>query len=43
VASGTLTWAATGGTGSRTLADKGMCAALHIGSGNWYVNGGGLT
>jgi len=42
-ASGTLTWAATGGTGSRTLADKGMCVALHIGSGNYYINGGGLT
>lgn len=42
-ASGTLTWAATGGTGSRTLADKGMCVALHIGSGNYYINGGGLS
>ncbi len=42
-ASGTLTWAATGGTGSRTLANGGLAVALHAGSGNWKINGGGLS
>lgn len=42
-ASGTLTWALTGSTGSRTLANGGMAAALHLGSGNWKINGGGLS
>lgn len=42
-ASSSLVWAATGGTGSRTLANNGMAVALHRGSGVWIINGGGLT
>lgn len=42
-ASGTLYWAATQTTGSRTLANNGMAVALHRGSGNWVINGGGLS
>lgn len=42
-ASGTLTWAATGGTGSRTLANGGLAVALSLGSGNYKISGGGLS
>jgi len=42
-ASGTLIWALTAGTGSRTLADDGLAVALHRGSGIWVISGGGLT
>lgn len=42
-ASGTLIWAATAGTGNRTLADDGMAVAIHRGSGVWVINGGGLS
>jgi hypothetical protein len=42
-ASGTLIWANTAATGSRTLADDGLAVALHRGSGIWIINGGGLS
>lgn len=42
-ASGVLTWAATGTTGSRTIAEGGLAVALHQGSGNWKITGGGLS
>ena len=42
-ASGTLIWAVSGGTGSRTLADDGLAVALHRGSGVWIISGGGLS
>lgn len=41
-ASGTLTLAGVG-TGSRTLANTALVSALHIGSGNWYVSGAGIS
>lgn len=42
-ASGTLTWALTGGTGSRTLANGGLALALSLGSGNYKITGAGLS
>jgi hypothetical protein len=41
--SDTLIWAATGATGSRTLAAGGMATALKVGATRWMINGGGLS
>jgi hypothetical protein len=43
ITSDTLVWAATAGTGSRTLAAGGMASALKVTSTRWIINGGGLT
>lgn len=42
-ASGTLTWSGVGSTGNRTLPDDTMAIASHVGSGNWYIAGSGIT
>lgn len=43
ITSDTLTWAPTGGTGSRTLAQYGVATAQKIGSTEWIITGVGLT
>lgn len=39
----TLVWAATGGTGTRTLAAKGMATALKVSATAWWISGTGLS
>lgn len=39
----TLTWAADGSSGTRTLADGGMCVILKISATEWKVSGDGIT
>lgn len=39
----TLTQAATGATGSRTLAITGLCSLLKIATDSWYITGSGVS
>jgi len=39
----TLTQAATGATGARTLATTGLCSLLKIATDSWYITGSGLS
>lgn len=39
----TLIFAATAGTGSRTLAGSGMATAIKVTSNSWHISGAGLT
>ena len=39
----TLTWSADGTTGTRVLADEGLCVLLKVGTTNWKISGDGLT
>jgi hypothetical protein len=43
IASDTLVWSPSGGTGSRTLAQFGMATALKVTSTRWIISGTGLT
>jgi hypothetical protein len=43
ITSDTMYLAATGSTGSRTLAQYGTATALKIASTTWLINGNGLT
>jgi hypothetical protein len=43
IASDTLVWIPTGGTGSRTLAQYGRATALKVASTRWWLSGVGLT
>jgi len=43
ITSDTLTWAPTGGTGSRNLAANGIATAMKISSAEWIISGVGLT
>jgi hypothetical protein len=43
IATDTLIWAATAGTGTRSLAAGGLASALKVASARWIINGGGLT
>jgi hypothetical protein len=39
----TLTWAADGSTGSRTLADNGLATAIKVATTEWLISGTGLS
>jgi hypothetical protein len=43
ITSDTLTWAPTGGTGTRQLAANGIATAMKIGSTEWIISGVGLS
>jgi hypothetical protein len=43
ITSDTLTWAPSGGTGTRQLAANGIATAMKIGSTEWIISGVGLT
>lgn len=43
ITSDTLYWAATGGTGTRTLAALGIATALKVGANTWIISGTGLS
>jgi hypothetical protein len=43
ITSDTLTWADTGGTGSRSLAANGIARAMKIGATEWLIEGTGLS
>jgi hypothetical protein len=43
IASDTLLWSPSGGTGSRTLAKYGMATAMKVGTTLWMLSGTGLT
>lgn len=43
ITSDTLVWAEDGSTGSRTLAENGICTALKVTSTRWIISGVGLS
>lgn len=43
ITSDTLVWAEDGSTGSRTLAENGLCTAVKVTSTRWIISGTGLS